>query len=516
MSPEFPTASPVETLLFNLVQVLPNSLSGLFSKRERFVTLFTRLNSDRLVVQLLSRMQDKYGSEAVWTRALADRSLLLFGADVIREVLDNSPDPYASDPKAKRQGMGHFEPGALTISRGDEWRKRRQVNEAVLATPERIHPLATGFVATVRAEVDRMLAQLEDGLLEWRHFEELFEKITLRVIFGDAARDDHELVEHLGAMMAEANRVVGLKKSEHFEPYYAKVNDYIAVAEPGSLVSLFKNTDADETIPLAAQVTHWVFAMKDTLAINAFRALAAIVAQPEIERRARAELAGAKLDDPAGVNELRYLEGCFEEAMRLWPTTLMFARETVRPTTLAGMTVPEGVQVLLVNTFNHRNRKFVPDAEFFVPERWLKGEGPNYQFNHLSNGPQYCAGLYLVLFLGKAVLANLLAARRITVDQTTPESAAPEPDQSASSLTDQLWKVPTTLFAGGRASMSKLDQLAREPDKAVPLITDMFKTMTAPLRGGDQDAAGQFHIEQGKPMPYMLNFYALRFGTAPR
>ena len=515
MNPEFPTASPVETVLFNLTQVLPGSLSGLFSKRERFVSLFTRLNSDRLVVQLLSRMQDAYGSQAVWTRALADRSLLLLGADVIKEVLEGSPDPYASDPKAKREGMGHFEPGALTLSRGEDWRKRRQINEAVLATRERIHPLASGFLAIVRTEVDRMLAQAEGGLLEWRQWEELFEKITLQVIFGEHARDDHALVAHLNAMMNEANRVVGLKKSEHFEPYYAKVNDYIGMAEPGSLVSLFKGTDADADTPLAAQVTHWMFATKDTLAANAFRALAAIVAQPEIERRVRAELAGANLGDPVAVDGLRYLEGCLEEAMRLWPTTTMFGRETVGQTRLAGVPVPEGTQILLVNTFNHRNRKYVPDAEFFRPERWVDG-GPNYQFNHLSNGPQYCAGLYLVLLLGKAVLANVLAARRISVDPMTPESAAPAPEQSASSgLAGQLRAVSAGLFAGGRASPSKLDQLAREPDKTVPLVTELFQTMTAPLRGTDQDTAAQLHITQGHPMPYMLNFYALRFATAP-
>ena len=66
--------------------------------------------------------------------------MVLWGPDAIREVLDQSADVYASDSGAKGKGMRHFQPDALTLSRGEEWRDRRAFNESVLATSERVHP----------------------------------------------------------------------------------------------------------------------------------------------------------------------------------------------------------------------------------------------------------------------------------------------------------------------------------------------------------------------------------------
>jgi len=86
----------------------------------------------------------------------------------------------------------------------------------------------------------------------------------------------------------------------------------------------------------------------------------------------------------------------------------MLAREVTRETTLAGETVDEGTQVMILNTFNHRDRDQVPDADALAPERWSNGNR-DYRFNHLSNGTQGCPGGPLVLLLGRAVLARVLS-----------------------------------------------------------------------------------------------------------
>jgi cytochrome P450 len=49
-----------------------------------------------------------------------------------------------------------------------------------------------------------------------------------------------------------------------------------------------------------------------------------------------------------------------------------------------------------------------------VPERWAGGRS-DYRFNHLSNGSQDCPGAPLVLLLGKAVLAQVLARYTLRV-----------------------------------------------------------------------------------------------------
>jgi cytochrome P450 len=159
-----------------------------------------------------------------------------------------------------------------------------------------------------------------------------------------------------------------------------------------------------------------MFAMRDTLGANAYRALAAIVADPGVTRGVRREIDGADLDDASAYDGLTYLEGCLQEAMRLWPTTPLLARETTREVTLSGEKLDEGTQVMILNAFNHRDTEAVPDADRFNPNRWEGGER-DYRYNHLSNGSQDCPGGPLVSLLGKAVLARILSEYELTLKE---------------------------------------------------------------------------------------------------
>jgi cytochrome P450 len=100
--------------------------------------------------------------------------------------------------------------------------------------------------------------------------------------------------------------------------------------------------------------------------------------------------------------------------MRLWPSVSQITRETTREDRLGSSLVPAGTQLLILNSFNHRDPERVANADHFDPARWLQGT-PDYTFNHFSNGPQGCAGQDLVLFIAKSVLALLLRGGRYTV-----------------------------------------------------------------------------------------------------
>jgi cytochrome P450 len=404
MSGGLPAASVPESVRILLVGVIPSVLRGLFSPRRRAMKWLTALNMDRRAVDALSALREKHPGQGV--RLLGGRIVVVWGEDALREVLDKSADVYASDAGAKAKGMSHFQPDALTLSRGEEWRDRRAFNEHVLATSERVHPFGERFASVVADEVGRL--QL-DGALEWGDFEQLFDHITLRVIFGDGARDDHELTGLLEKLMGEANRLVGLKTGDDYYELYGRLERRLSSPEPGSLLARFADAPETDTTRVVHQIPHWIFAMRDTLGANAYRALAAIVADPSLEHRVR---------DDSG-----YIEGVLEETMRLWPTTPLLARETTRDTTLAGEDVPEGTQVMILNVFNHRDPERVEDADRVKPERW-NGKR-DYRFNHLSNGAQDCPGGPLVLLLGKEVLARML--ERFELKLEAPELAAGEP-----------------------------------------------------------------------------------------
>jgi cytochrome P450 len=396
--------------------VVPALVRGLFSPRRGAMKLLTRLDTDRRAVALLSKVRGKYGGEGV--RLLGGKMVVLWGAGAIREVLDRSGELYASDAGAKAKGMTHFQPDAVTISRGAQWRDRRTFNESVLATSERVHPFGKRFLVVVEDEVGRL------GLgstLEYSHWEDLFDKITLRVVFGDSARSDQRLTALLEKLMGESNRLVGLKPTDDYYEFYGALERHLTEPSPDSLLARFADAPQTDTTRVVHQIPHWIFAMRDTLGANAYRALAAIVADPAVQTRVREELSQADLGDPEQVDGLRYLEGCLHEAMRLWPTTPLLARETTGEAVLAGEQIDEGTQVLMLNVFNHRDAEHVEDADRLDPERW-QDDRQDYRFNHLSNGTQDCPGGPLVLLLGKAVIGQMLDRHQLELSEPKLDS----------------------------------------------------------------------------------------------
>jgi cytochrome P450 len=188
-----------------------------------------------------------------------------------------------------------------------------------------------------------------------------------------------------------------------------RIRAYVAAAEDGSLVGLFDQAPADEDTKAEGQVQHWLFATHDTLAINSFRCLALLASHARQRAGAMAELNESELGGP-------YLEACLHEAMRLWPTTPMLARETVTDVDWDGARVPAGTQVVIVNALLHRDPDRHDFADRFAPEAWIDGDaGDDWSFNHLSHGPQGCPGSGLALLLGRALLARVLRERRVAL-----------------------------------------------------------------------------------------------------
>jgi cytochrome P450 len=424
LAQEARTVSLGDNLRFNLLYVLPYFTQGIFTRNRFWVGFWTRVHRDPLGVRLIASLRRKYGTGYLNVRVLTTRSLLVLDVDGIRRVLDGSPWTFA-DPPTKHKGMAHFQPNAVTISRGDEWYDRRRFNEAVLGGGEQLHPFAGHILALVQREVDTTRSSAQ-GKLAWPDIQDLFERITLQVIFGTPARDDRALMRLLQHLMRESNRVVALHKSRYFDAFYARMRPYLEAPPEHSLVALFAGAHPTAVTKPENQVPHWMFAMDETLATNAARALALIVAHPQAEARVRDELSRADLSAAPGVQSLIYLEGCLLEAMRLWPTTPMLLRQAVAEAQVDGARVPAGTQVIVHNGFNHRDAETYPLADTFAPEQW-PAAWEDYRFNYLSHGPQICAGIGLALFIGKAVLAALLSRDRYVLQKPGLDPSLPLP-----------------------------------------------------------------------------------------
>lgn len=400
---DFPHASIVEGVRFTAQVAVPNVIQGLFRRRRTPVAVATRTGADSLAYGLIASLKRSYGYGALWIRVAKDEALLLLGEEAIRKVLERSPDPFAADPEPKKSGMAHFQPDALTISRNPEWEDRRRFTEAALDTGKPQHRFADTFTAVCAEEA----AALETPL-HWDAFNACVRRVARRVLLGDQAADDDELSELLGRLMDKSNPP-GSGDDELLVRFDEKLAAYVDAASGACVAATFADAPTTALTHPAGQVTHWLFALGDTLAINAFRALALLAAFDDVRSRAR--------DDGA----LR--DATLQEAMRLWPTTPMLSRVLTSDIDWSGTKVPKGTQLLIVNTFNHRDRESLPYADAFAPEEWLPGgdAGGRWIFNHFSNGPQGCPGAGLALLVGSALLGALL-------ERGTPTALGPKLD----------------------------------------------------------------------------------------
>jgi cytochrome P450 len=408
MALDFKHASLVDGVRFTAQVGVPNVVLGLFSKRELPSRVSATLHGDQLAYQLVEGLVRRLGPDPFWIRVAKEEALLVHHPDDIKLVLEGSPEPFASDPETKLKGMTAFQPHALTISRGDLWANRRRFAEAVLDTGAPLHRLATQFLEVVREEAAQLAAA---GTIEWDDIHGTFQRITRRVVFGDAAADDDAVAAELGRLMSAGNRMPG-KPAAGYDAFIAKVQRYVDAAQPGSLCSLVGTAPSDAQTDPAGQLVHWLFAMGDTLPANVFRTLAVLATHRDQREEVGRQLAGKDLTDPATIAGQDYLAGAILEAMRLWPTTQLFGRvatEDVRFPT--GAKLPAGKQALIYNVFNHRNRERVAFADRFAPEEWVSGNAAqDWSFNFFSNGPQGCPGAGLAVILGQALLAQLLTS----------------------------------------------------------------------------------------------------------
>ncbi len=412
MASKIVSVSLIDKLRFQLGHLLPNYLQGLFKKSPFWTGVFHRIHPDASGRRLVMKWRRKYHARYFAVSFIGARTVLVVDPHGIQRVMEHSPAVYA-DPRPKHKGFAHFQPNAVTISRPPLWDLRRRFNEQVLATG-RVHPFGDAFLKVIQEETRAALDETP-GDLKWPFFERLFMRVTMRIVFGNQALHDTGLVEALDQLMFQANRLLFLKRNPRFERLYGQIDKYLNSPEPNTLAALCRDVLAKtpttpwltrDKVDVASQMPHWLFAMKDTLALNTAACLALLADHPEACASARAEVQ-AWNGTADGLASAKHLEACVEEAMRLWPTTPMLVRECIIPDILADEVLVPGTQVIIWNSSNHRNPEAYPDASQFRPGRW---RGPQFGtwFNHLSSSTQACAGKDLALLIAKGILAGLL------------------------------------------------------------------------------------------------------------
>ena len=105
---------------------------------------------------------------------------------------------------------------------------------------------------------------------------------------------------------------------------------------------------------------------------------------------------------PQDAAELKYLECCIKESMRLYPSVPGVMRTITEDTKVGDYILPKGLTVWLQYYAMHRNPRVYPEPNVYKPERFLPEQSAGrhpYAFLPFSAGPRNCIGTQFIYFL---------------------------------------------------------------------------------------------------------------------
>ncbi|WP_253907365.1 cytochrome P450 [Arthrobacter sp. 35/47] len=393
---------------------VPTVAKGPIIRRPSMVALAEKLRFDERAAATLRRLAAKYPASPVLLRLPLRRQAIVLEPQDVHRILAETPDPFATASSEKKAALAHFQPRNSLISTGRERSVRRALQEQVLDSASPVHHLAESFLPVVAEEAGGLLQTARSaGELEWEDFIRSWYRMVRRIVFGDAAADDHELTDMLQQLRSDANwAFLKPRKRRLRSQFLAAVDDRLRAAPPSCLASMMAGMNTQDDAAPVEQIPQWLFAF-DPAGMATFRTLAAITAHPEVLSWTVQEATEKRYQR----EYLPWLRACVLESLRLWPTTPMVLRQATRDVAWDAGTMPAKCGVFIYAPFFHRDERAVPNPHTYTPERWLNDEdGGDWALIPFSEGPAACPGRHLVLMLTSAFLSHLIEGPRLQLE----------------------------------------------------------------------------------------------------
>ena len=127
------------------------------------------------------------------------------------------------------------------------------------------------------------------------------------------------------------------------------------------------------------------------------------------------------------IKKLQIVERCILEAIRL-RSPGMIARKLTQPIQVQGFTIPADDMLMISPYWAHRNETTFPDADLFVPDRWIQTAGsdksaPTDNFIAFGGGRFQCPGRFFAMMEIQMFVSVLLCR----FDMELVEKKVPSP-----------------------------------------------------------------------------------------
>lgn len=181
-------------------------------------------------------------------------------------------------------------------------------------------------------------------------------------------------------------------------------------------------SDAD----LLIQMVNLLMAGHETTASSLAWALYFVHREPAVRQRLLAEIRTLpQTFDAEAVAALPYLDAVCSETLRINPVAPSIARTLEKPLTLGRYELAAGTHVGVAIIVAHRNEQIYPQADHFLPERFLNRSYSPFEFLPFGGGARRCIGAAFAMYELKIVLYTILRQHslRLLPDDDGPVSA---------------------------------------------------------------------------------------------
>jgi cytochrome P450 len=152
---------------------------------------------------------------------------------------------------------------------------------------------------------------------------------------------------------------------------------------------------------------------------------------PQAEAALHAELRavlGSRLPTMQDLPNLPYTDMLVKETLRLYPPAWTTTREAQEEVTIGGYVLPRGSVIFLSQWVSHRDARFFPRPDDFLPERWAGGFEkllPKGAYFPFALGPRICIGNQFALMEARLILAVI--AQRWRLELAPGQEVVPQP-----------------------------------------------------------------------------------------
>lgn len=182
------------------------------------------------------------------------------------------------------------------------------------------------------------------------------------------------------------------------------------------MLAISKNNEIFTDDDIVNEACTFMLAGQDSVGAATAFCLFMLAQNPLYQQKCVDELSGIFDGDDRSptikdIREMRYLEQCIKETLRLFPSVPLIARKLNEDVRLTQCLIPGGSSVLIFPYATHRIKSIYPDPERFDPERFspeLCEKRHPYAFIPFSAGPRNCIGNKFAYIEMKTVISTIL------------------------------------------------------------------------------------------------------------